>query len=158
MLSDIIQKDIIIAGIIVIAIILVACIMLAIRYKGLGVLTAIAHIGYVALLLIIIRYTNVIVTIEGLIGVIISIALNYIFSVYLLKSIKEDKDVKKAFNKTIKAMIFILIPALVVGITLCFVNWMPIFSFGEIIFWGIITTFVYNTVLTRTLLICGTKN
>lgn len=157
-LSDIIQKDIIIAGIIVIAIILVACIMLAIRYKGLGVLTAIAHIGYVALLLIIIRYTNVIVTIEGLIGVIISIALNYIFSVYLLKSIKEDKDVKKAFNKTIKAMIFILIPALVVGITLCFVNWMPIFSFGEIIFWGIITTFVYNTVLTRTLLICGTKN
>lgn len=157
-LSDIIQKDIIIASLVVIAIIVVMCIILAIKYKGLGILTAIAHIGYVALLLIIIRYTNVIVTIEGLIGVVISIALNYIFSVYLLKSIKENKEVKKAFNKTVKAMIFILIPALVVGITLCFVNWMPIFSFGEIIFWGIITTFVYNTVLTRTLLICGEKN
>lgn len=159
-LSDITQKDIIIAGLVVAAIIILSCIVLAIKYKKLGLLAGIAHIGYVALLLILIRYTNVILTIEGMIGFLISIVLNYIFNIYLLKTITEAEeiDVKRSYNKTVLAMLLILVPALVVGITLCFVNWMPIFSFGEIIFWGILVIFIYNTVLTRTLLICSTKN
>ena len=79
-------------------------------------------------------------------------------NISLLKIMKNKEiTVGKAYNKTVLAMLFILIPALAVGITLCFANWMPIYSFGEIIFWGILLIFIYNTVLTRTLLMCSTK-
>ena len=156
-LSDITARSLIIVGLAVGVIVIISCIILAIKYKKNGLLTGIANIGYIAILLIIIRYTNVIITTEGLFGILISIILNYIFSIYLLKTMK-DVNIEKAYNKAMLAMLFILIPALVVGVTLCFSNWMPIYSFGEIIFWGILLIFIYNTVLTRTLLICSTKN
>lgn len=161
-ISDIETRDLVIAGLVTGIIFLIAIIVLCILYKKNGILVGIANIGYVAVLLVIIRYTNVILTTEGLFGILISIVLSYIFSIYLLKKLKEnekaDENVKKAYNQTIIDMLLILVPALIVGITLCFTNWMPIYSFGEIIFWGIVTIFVYHTVLTRTLLVCSTKD
>ena len=157
-LSDITEKTIETVGIVAGGVLVLACIVLTIVYKKNGLLAGIANIGYVAVLLIIIRYTNVIITTEGLFGILISVILNYIFSIYLLKMMKNKEiTVGKAYNKTVLAMLFILIPALAVGVTLCFANWMPIYSFGEIIFWGILLIFIYNTVLTRTLLTCSTK-
>lgn len=156
--SDITTKDIVTAAIIIGIALIVAIIILAIIYKKNGILVGIANIGYVAILLILIRYTNVVITIEGLFGIVASVVLNYIFSIYLLKTIKEETDIKKAYNKTTLAMLFVLVPALIVGITLCFAAWMPIYSFGALMFWGILTIFVYNTILTRALLVCSTKN
>ncbi len=156
--SDITTKDIVTAAIIIGIALIVAIIILAIIYKKNGILVGIANIGYVAILLILIRYTNVVITIEGLFGIVASVVLNYIFSIYLLKTIKEETDIKKAYNKTTLAMLFVLVLALIVGITLCFAAWMPIYSFGALMFWGILTIFVYNTILTRTLLVCSTKN
>lgn len=155
--SDITTKDIVTAAIIIGIALIVAIIILAIIYKKNGILVGIANIGYVAILLILIRYTNVVITIEGLFGIVASVVLNYIFSIYLLKTIKEETDIKKAYNKTTLAMLFVLVLALIVGITLCFAAWMPIYSFGALMFWGILTIFVYNTILTRTLLVCSTK-
>lgn len=156
--SNITTRNVVIAAMVVGAIMIVTIIVLGIIYKKNGILIGIANIGYAAILLLLIRYTNVVITTEGLFGILTSIVLNYIFSIYLLKTIKEEIDAKKAYNKATLAMVFVLIPALIVGITLCFANWMPIYSFGALIFWGILTIFVYNAVLTRTLLICGTKN
>ena len=160
-LSDITTRTLVIAGLTSGIVFLVLSILLSIIYKKKGILVGIANIGYVAVLLIIIRYTNVILTTEGFFGIAISMILSYVFSIYLLKEIKETEkeqiNVRKAYNKTIIAMLLILVPALVVGITLCFTNWMPIYSFGEIIFWGILTMFIYHTVLTRTLLIYSTE-
>lgn len=157
--SDITTRDLVIAGLIVGVGMIVTAIVIGIIYKKNGILVGIANIGYVAVLLILIRYTNVIITTEGLFGLLISIILNYIFSIYLLRTMQEDEmTTKRAYNKTALAMLFVLIPALIFGVTLCFAKWMPIYSFGEIIFWGILTIFIYNTILTRTLLICSTKN
>ncbi len=156
--SDITENNLIIAGAVGLAIIIIGVVILGIIYKKNGILIGIANIGYLAVLLILIRYTNVIITIEGLFGILTSTVLNYIFSIYLLKTIKEEVDVKKSYNKTTLAMLIVIVPAFIVGITLCFANWMPIYSFGAIMFWGLLTMFVYNTVLTRTLLIVAQKN
>ena len=154
--SDIEEREIVIIGLVTGVAILVAVVILAIIYKKNGLLVGIANIGYIAVLLLLIRYTNVIITIEGFFGLLISIVLNYIFSIYLLKTLKE-LNARYAYNKATLGMLFVIIPALIVGITLCFTNWMPMYSFGEIIFWGILTIFMYNTLLTRTLLICGNE-
>lgn len=157
--SDITTRNLVIVGLVSVVAVIIVCVVFGIIYKKNGLLAGIASIGYIAVLLIIIRYTNVILTTEGLFGILISVVLNYIFNIYLIKTIKETEkeDVKSAYNKTILDMLLVLIPALIVGITLCFSSWMPIYSFGQIIFWGILMIFIYNTVLTRTLLICGTK-
>lgn len=154
--SDITIKDIVILGMIIAIVIIIATIVLTVIYKKNGFFIGIANIGYLAVLLLLIRYTNVIITVEGIFGILTATALNYIFSIYLLKTIKKnEEDIKIAYNKTVVAMLFVLIPALIIGITLCFANWMPIYSFGAITFWGILMILIYNTVLTRTLLICG---
>lgn len=155
--SDITTQNLTVAGIVVLVIMIISIIILGIIYKKNGILIGIASIGYLALLLILIRYTNVIITAEGLFGILASTILNYIFSIYLLKTMKEEVDTKRAYNKTILAMLLVLVPALIVGITLCFASWMPIYSFGALMFWGILTIFIYNTLLTRTLLICSAK-
>lgn len=155
--SDVTEDNLMLVGIALIAIVLIGMIVLSVSYKKNGILAGIANIGYLAVLLILIRYTNVIITTEGIFGILISTVLNYIFSIYLLKMMKEEVDTKRAYNKTILAMLAVLVPAFIVGITLCFANWMPIYSFGALMFWGILTIFVYNTVITRTLLICSTK-
>lgn len=155
--SDITTNNLKIAGIIILSAIIIGAIVLGILYKKNGALAGISTIGYLAVLLILIRYTNVVLTLEGVCGVIISIVLNYVFSICLLKKMKSEEDTKKAYNKTAKSMLFVLIPALVVAIALCFANWMPIYSFGALMFWGLFTIFIYNTVITRTLMIVSTK-
>ena len=64
-------------GIIVLTVIVLgAMIYLIVRYKKNGLLSSIAYIGYIAVLLLVIRYTNVIITIEGIFGLIISLAID----------------------------------------------------------------------------------
>ncbi len=152
--SDIEDREIVTVGLVTGAVILVAIVILAVIYKKNGLLVGIANIGYVAVLLLLIRYTNVVITIEGFVGLVLSIVLNYIFSIYILKTLKE-LNVRYAYTKATLGMAFVIIPALIVGITLCFTNWMAMYSFGQVIFWGILTIFMYNTILTRTLLING---
>ena len=155
--SDISSKDIVTVGIVLGAIILLFIVGLIIKYKKNGLLAGIAHIGYIAILLLILRYTNVVITLNGVAGIIASIALNYIVSVSLLKAVNKDEDTNKMYNKAMINMIFVLIPTLIVGITFCFANWMSVFSLGAIIFWGILLLLIYNAVVTKSLL-CSAKN
>lgn len=155
--SDITENNLIVLEIIGIVLVVIGAIVLGVIYKKNGILAGIANIGYLAVLLILIRYTNVVITMQGIFGILASVVLNYIFNIYLLKTMKEEENTKKAYNKTALAMSLVTVPAFVVGITLCFANWMQIYSFGAILFWGILTIFIYNTVLTRTMLICSTK-
>ena len=154
--SDITTDNLKIAGVIILSAVVVGAIVLGILYKKNGILVGISTIGYLAILLVLIRYTNVILTLEGICGILVSIVLNYIFGINLLKKMQAE-DAKKAFNQTAKEMLFVLVPAFVIAISLCFASWMPIYSFGALMFWGLLTIFIYNTVVTRTLMVVNTK-
>ena len=155
--SDLTIENMLIPAVIVGVMLVIAFLFLIIRYKKLGLLAVISFIGYIALLLILIRYTNVIITIEGISGIIISAILNYILLVYVLNVLrKTEKDVveyRKAYDKSMKSMIFVLVPAIIIGIVLCFASWLPAFSFGMVTFWGILLMALYNTSITRILLL-----
>ena len=155
--SDLTLENMLIPAIVVGAILVIAFLFLIIRYKKLGLLAVFSFIGYVALLLILIRYTNVIITIEGIFGLIISAILNYILLVYILNILrKTEKDIakyKKAYNNSMLSMVFVLMPAIVIGIVLCFANWLPAFSFGMVTFWGVLLIALYNASVTRVLFV-----
>lgn len=160
--SDLTLENMLIPAIIVGVILVIAFLFLIIRYKKLGLLAVISFIGYVALLLILIRYTNVVITIEGIFGLIISAILNYILLVYILNVLrKTEKDVveyRKAYNKSMISMILVLVPAIIIGIVLCFANWLPAFSFGMVTFWGVLLIALYNASVTRVLALNSINN
>ena len=159
--SDIELNDMLIPGIIIGVILVIAFIALLVKYKKLGLLGIISFIGYIAVLLIIIRYTNVVITMEGIMGLLISAILNYILLVCVLQNLKKkDKnkvEYKNAFNKSMLSMILVLIPTIIIGIVLCFATWLPIYSFGTVLFWGILIMLVYNEIFTRIMFLNSIK-
>lgn len=159
--SDLTIEDMFIPAIIVGAIFVILFIFMIIRYRKLGLLAVISYIGYIALLLLIIRFTNLIITLDGICGILILAILNFVLLIYLLEMLKKtDKnilDYKKTFEKSFVSMLLVLIPTLIIGIVLCFSAWLPAYSFGTIIFWGIFIMGIYNIVITKILFLNSIK-
>lgn len=78
--KDVIQKVIIA----IVAAMIVALLLLIVKYKLKGLLVAISAIGFVGLCTLLIRYTNVIVTLNSFVSMFIVILLNYAFNVIIL--------------------------------------------------------------------------
>lgn len=155
--SDITEDAIQIGAYIVLAIALVALIVMIIRYKMLGLIGAISYIGLVSVFLLVIRYANVVLSIEGILGIVIVMILNYIFINKFLSKLKgKNKELDKtsvqiANNETYKEFFIKIVPICITVITFCFINFIPISSFGMTMFWGIALIAGYNVVITNNL-------
>ena len=102
------------------------------------------QIGYISVLLLTLRYTNIKITIEGVVGIIISVVLNYMYIYLAFKNSKnnfmKDTTVKFALR---------LIPIYIIAIVFTFNNIASISSLGMTLVWGIITMYLYNLILTQ---------
>lgn len=157
-MSDLTYEMIYIPVAVIGAVLVIGLIFLMIKYKKNGFLSAIALIGYLAVLLLVLRYTNVMLTMEGMIAIIITVVLDYIFTIYLLNLIKhqDSKTVAEAshvFKEALIKTLFIFIPVAVTAVVLCFAGWLPIYSFGMVAFWGLLLIVLYNLIITRTLVV-----
>lgn len=159
--SDITLDDFIIPAIIVAVILVLAFIFAIVKYKKLGLLAVISYIGYIAVLLLIVRFTNLVITLEGIGAVLALGVLNYVVLIYLLNKLSKAEqniaEYKNVFNKSILTTIFALVPAMIIGIVLCFAMWLPAYSFGTIIFWGLLIMPIYNLLIIRTLFLSSMK-
>ena len=103
-------------------------------------------------------------TLDGLVAIILSIIINFVFVFYLLSLIKENYkekervEVELDFQKALTKMLFILVPLIIITVILCFANWLPLYSFGMVMFWGILLMVLYNLVITRNLIVVCNKN
>lgn len=150
-LPDISNETFFVQAIIVLSIMVIAVLFLIIKYRVKGILGALSFTGYIASLLIIIRLTNVVVSIDGMVGILISIALNYVFIVYLLNGKKKEEQ-EFTYKQGFINFLFVLIPIAVTTIIFSFISWIPIYSFGMTMFWGIVLIMLYNVILTKPLL------
>ena len=157
-LSDITGTHIAYVALAVGIVLLIGLIIFVIRYKVNGLLSAIAFVGLIGLYLLVIRYTNVSVSIQGIVGIIITIVLNYIFINKLLAKIKKSEDskkletVKEAIKESYKEFFIRLVPICISIITFCFISWTTISSFGMVMFWGVALIALYNYLVTATML------
>lgn len=137
---------------------LVGIIILIVKHKLNGLLAGIAYVGLSAVYMLVVRYTNVTISIESIAGIIIVLILNYIFTTMFLNKIEElnkekaENVMKKATGETYKKFYLRIIPICIMAITFSFVKWVPISSFGMITFWGIVIIAIYNAIITRYLL------
>ena len=156
-LSDITQNELDIIFYVMLAIAVLALIVLIVRYKTRGLLNAFSYIGLAALFLLLLRYTNVVISIESIFGVAVVLILNYIFVNKLLSKMKKEETLNKAvisedFKETYKEFFIRIIPIIICVITFCFIRWEPISSFGMVMFWGILLIALYNISITNLLI------
>ena len=114
--SDITQNELQMAGYIMLGIVGLALIVLIIRYRLLGLLGAFSYVGLMSILLLVIRYANVVLSIEGICGIAIVLILNYIFVNKFLNKLKDNRkdlskeEVIKANKETYKEFFIRIIP------------------------------------------------
>ncbi|MBQ3145297.1 MAG: hypothetical protein IJB90_01755 [Clostridia bacterium] len=136
------QKDIAVYS--TIAILAIMTVVFIVILKTKGILATVLQIGYIALLLLTLRYTNVKITIEGIFGILLATILNYI---YICKGFK-NIDVNFV-KETTKKYALKLIPIYVIAILLSFNSIANIYSVGMTLVWGIIIMYLYNLTLTK---------
>lgn len=136
-----ITKNIVKIMLIVAIIILALAILYAIIvYKGKGILGSISFIGYIALLLIALRYFNVEISIGGIVAILFSSIVSYAMVIRILKE-KQVVEVMKKYS-------IMLIPTLIIAIVFTFMN----IAIGAVLFWGIIISLLYHISVTNMML------
>ncbi len=150
--SDIDQQQLIyfVAGVAVILVIIF--IIATIKYKGKGLLASISFIGFIALTSLLLRYTNVIISIEGIGAILLTIIINLKLNQMILSKTKTMDVVSEATKASYKELFTSIIPIIIITIVFCFSGWTSLSSFGMIMFWGLVLIAVYNIVVTKTLL------
>ena len=135
-----------------ICIALIMLIVAIIKYKVKGVVISVCSIGFIAVYLLILRYTNVVITLEGIFSIALVFVINYILNIMILNRLQ--KNVEKTFTEAMTKFGLSMFPMLILAVVCCFSSWMALFSFGMILFWGLVVSVIYNLVITRTFLKC----
>lgn len=145
-----INKNMLFIGILVpIVFLLIACIVLIVKFKSKGFISTFLQIGYIALLLLAVRYTNVVITIEGIVGIIISVILNYILVYAMLNNLKKEEQIEWEF---IGKFALRTTPIYILAIILAFNPLTRINSLGMTLVWGSMVLYVYNLTITKNVL------
>lgn len=131
---------------------------LIIKYKTEGMLAVIAFVANIALFLILIRITDVQVSLNGLAGILGLMVLNTVLLNNILKNIKnKDKafleNIKNAYINSIDTFVIMLI----VLVVFAFSNMTVINSMGLLVFWGWIVVALGNLILTVPMLYIASK-
>ncbi len=150
--SDITNEQLLYFAGAVAVILLVLFVILTIKYKSKGFLASVSCVGFIALLSLLLRYTNVIISIEGIGAIILIILIDLKLSQMILNKTKILDVVNEAVTSSYKELFLKLVPIMIISIVFCFSGWTNLSSFGMIMFWGFVLIAVYNIIVTKTLL------
>lgn len=144
--------------VVIIAICTIISIYFIIKYKSKGILAVISFAANISLFLLIIRLTNIEISLNGFAGILGLIALNTILLRNILECIRnKDKtfseNIKNAYLKTMHAFAIVLI----IFAVFAFSKMTVINSMGLLMFWGWIVIVLGNLVLTLPMLLAVDK-
>lgn len=136
----------------------IVSVYLIIKYKTKGLLAVISFITNIALFLILIRVTDVQVSLNGLAGILGLIVLNTVLLNNMLKNIKNNdktffENIKNAYINSIDSFVIMLI----VLVVFAFSNMTVINSMGLLVFWGWLVVALGNLILTVPMLYIASK-
>lgn len=129
-------------------------IFITLKFRVKGSVAGFMQIGYLALVLLAIRYTNVITTVQGIVGIGISSVLNMVFNYLILNELKIKNEI--SWNLIGKFALWTL-PLYVIAIVLSFNSLTVVNSLGMTLVWGSICLYLYNLSLTKRALELLTK-
>ena len=151
--SDITENTLKIATIVLASIFAIMLIYMIIKYKANGILGALANVGFLALLLLAIRYGKVTLTITGIAGIAIATIIEYVITMLVIKQYNKDTDeatVNKNVNNVMSNSAKTIAPILIMSVIFALIKWEQIASIGMVLFWAILLMIVYNAIILAT--------
>ena len=106
-----------------------------IKLKNKAILPVLSLVGLVASILLVLRYTNVEITLFGILGLATIVVSNYVL---ILRTLQNDKTFKENFVDLLN----ILIPVIIIAIVFCCAPYLQLATLGMTMFWGIIVMFI----------------
>lgn len=119
------------------------------KYKLKGIIAEIDIIGYLSLLLLVLRYAQVKISIAAIVSIAVATIIQFI---YISKVLSNKKISSKVFNDETIEFTKMIIPTLILSVVIAFANITEISGFGMVMFWGIILFEIFNNILTRAIL------
>lgn len=151
--SDITENTLKIATIVLASIFAIMLIYMIIKYKANGILGALANVGFLALLLLAIRYGKVTLTLTGIAGIAIATIIEYVITMLVIKQYNKDTD-EATVNKNVKNVMSnsakTIAPILIMSVIFALIKWEQIASIGMVLFWAILIMVVYNAIILAT--------
>ena len=130
---------------VILAIQIIGFIYWGIKYKANGIFAIIGTCGLMAIILIIVRYANVIISLESIVAIICILVSNFLMLEYVLRKFsKAEENKTEIIKETYKRYASILLPLLIIAVVFTFINWLPIASIGMLLFWGMVILMLYN--------------
>ncbi|MBE5819907.1 MAG: hypothetical protein E7310_03715 [Clostridiales bacterium] len=120
-----------------------------IKFKKEGFMAALLQLGYIAVLSLVLRVLGITLTIEGIIGIIVSIILNYMF---ICMAYNSERTTKKFIKEIFTTFALRTIPMYIIAIIFTFTGLLHTSSLGMTLVWGIITIYLYNIIFTNIVL------
>jgi len=145
--TNISQKIILIFAAVIGGIFTLASIYLIIKFKENGFVATYFQVGFLSALLLILELTGVVITMEGIAGILISIVLEYIFTYIVLKNLLAGTE--GMYKESNLAFFLKTLPVYVVAVVFAFAARAHISSFGTTLFWGILMIYVYNFIFSK---------
>ena len=158
--SDITENTLKIATIVLASIFAIMLIYMIIKYKANGILGALANVGFLALLLLAIRYGKVTLTITGIAGIAIATIIEYVITMLVIKQYNKDTDeatVNKNVNNVMSNSAKTIAPILIMSVIFALIKWEQIASIGMVLFWAILLMIVYNAIILATKILYNQK-
>ncbi len=125
----------------------VADIFLVVKFKTRRFIAVYFQVGYLGILLLILRLTSAIITIEGLAGIVIAMVLEYIFTYIVLRNLSQNTE--GMYKKANLEFFLNTLPIYIIAIVFTFASRVNISSFGMSLFWGILLIYVYNFIFPK---------
>ena len=132
---------------VMIGLLAVILLFLLLRYKASGFLAGIMNACLIGLVIIVLKYSKVVISISSLISLFVVIILNFIFLLGYLKRLKESQE--NAYLKTIKKYYSITFPLVVVSFIYTFFVSASVTGLGSVLFWGMLLQIIYNTIIVK---------
>lgn len=128
-------------------IVLILSIVMIIKYKVRGLKFAVINVGYIAIVTLAFRYTNVLITLNSLIAFVGVVGINMLFEYKLLENLNKNDDIKLVFTETMKQLYLAIIPVAIIAVIFTFMSSAVISSIGMVLFWGIAIQALYSGLL-----------
>ena len=147
--SDITMQTIKMTAIISAIVFALMLVYMIIKYKKNGLMGAILNIGFVALLLLAIRYGNVTISNLGILAIALSTIIEYITIMKILNiySKKDNDKILKELKTFAKNYAIAIIPLIVLAVTFALIKWQELNSMGMVFFWGTLIMIIYNAIV-----------
>lgn len=145
--SDITSESKTIAIISFAIIVLILSVVMIVKYKAKGLKYSILNIGYIAIVTLIFRYTNVLITLNSLVAFAGVVGINMLFEYKLLENLNKSDDIKLVFAETMKQLYLAIIPVMIIAVIFTFMSSAVISSIGMVLFWGIAIQALYSGIL-----------